>query len=106
MDNRISSAEFYRGVPERGAPPRRGAVMPRPVQVAIIGAGPYGLSVAAHLHARGIDFRIFGEPMHSWRTQMPKGMFLKSEGFASGLYEPSGRFTLERFCAENNLPYQ
>ena len=52
-------------------------------QVAIIGAGPYGLSLAAHLRARGIDFRIFGTPLNSWRTQMPKGMFLKSEGFAS-----------------------
>ena len=74
-------------------------------QVAIIGAGPYGLSLAAHLRARGIDFRIFGTPLHSWRTQMPKGMFLKSEGFASNLYDPDGAFTLERFCATKNLGY-
>jgi len=37
---------------------------------------------------------------------MPAGMFLKSEGFASGLYDPEERFTLERFCAENALPYK
>jgi thioredoxin reductase len=74
-------------------------------QVAIIGAGPYGLSLAAHLRARGIEFRIFGTPLHSWRTQMPKGMFLKSEGFASNLYDPDGAFTLERFCATKNLGY-
>ena len=73
--------------------------------VAIIGAGPYGLSIAAHLRAQGIDFRIFGTPLHSWRSQMPKGMFLKSEGFASNLYDPDSHFTLERFCAENNLAY-
>src|ERR1700680_4642126 len=74
--------------------------------VAIIGAGPYGLSSADHLRARGIEFRIFGSPMHSWRTRMPAGMFLKSEGFASNLYDPAGRFTLSRFCAENALPYR
>ena len=74
-------------------------------QVAIIGAGPYGLSLAAHLRGRGIDFRIFGTPLQSWRAQMPKGMFLKSEGFASNLYDPDGAFTLERFCATKHLGY-
>ena len=73
--------------------------------MAIIGAGPYGLSIAAHLRANGIDFRIFGSPMHSWRTRMPAGMFLKSQGFASSLQDPAGRFTLKRFCAENGLRY-
>ena len=73
--------------------------------VAIIGAGPYGLSIAAHLRERGIEFRIFGSPLRAWRSQMPKDMFLKSEGFASNLYDPQGQFTLERFCADNNLPY-
>jgi cation diffusion facilitator CzcD-associated flavoprotein CzcO len=73
--------------------------------VAVVGAGPYGLSIASHLGARGIAHRIFGAPMHTWRTQMPQGMFLKSEGFASGLYEPSGRFTLGAYCAEAGVPY-
>ena len=36
---------------------------------------------------------------------MPKGMFLKSEGFASNLYDPDGAFTLERFCGERGLGY-
>lgn len=74
--------------------------------VAIIGAGPYGLSIAAHLRARDIEFRIFGTPMETWRTRMPAGMFLKSEGFASNLWDPDGRFTLKRFCAEAGLPYK
>jgi hypothetical protein len=74
--------------------------------VAIIGAGPYGLSIGAHLRARGVPFRIFGSPMHSWLTQMPKGMLLKSEGFASNLYDPFGGFTLGRFCQERGLPYE
>ena len=49
--------------------------------VAIIGAGPYGLSIAAHLCDAGVPFLIFGEPMKNWRTRMPKGMHLKSDGF-------------------------
>jgi len=31
--------------------------------VAIIGAGPYGLSIASHLQSLGIAFRIFGVPI-------------------------------------------
>lgn len=75
------------------------------VDTAIIGAGPYGLSIAAHLKARGVDFRIFGSPMHTWRTHMPKGMFLKSDGFASNLYDPDSSFTLSRYCQEQGIPY-
>jgi thioredoxin reductase len=74
--------------------------------VAIIGAGPYGLSIAAHLRQREVDFRIFGTPMKTWRTQMLADSHLKSEGFASSLYEPSGTFTLGRYCASSGLPYQ
>lgn len=73
--------------------------------VAVIGAGPYGVSIAAHLKSEGIDFRIFGRPMHRWQFQMPRGMFLKSEGRASNLSEPTGRFSLERYCAEKGLSY-
>jgi len=73
--------------------------------VAVIGAGPYGLSTAAHLRSRDVPFRIFGSPMHTWRAHMPGGMFLKSEGCASNLSEPTARLTLERFCAEAGLAY-
>ena len=76
------------------------------VDVAIIGAGPYGLSIAAHLAGQDVDFRIFGSPMHTWRTSMPEGMVLKSEGNGSNLYDPKGEFTLARFCADRGLPYK
>ena len=75
------------------------------LDAAVVGAGPYGLSIASHLRARGVEHRIFGTPMHTWRTQMPQGMFLKSEGFASNLFDPAGAFTLGRYCAEHGLPY-
>ena len=73
--------------------------------VAVIGAGPYGLSVAAHLKAAGVDFRIIGTPMEFWLKHMPKGMHLKSEGFASSLVDPGSTFTLGAYCREKNLPY-
>lgn len=75
------------------------------VDIAIIGAGPYGLSIAAHLRKTRLSFRIFGTPMQSWSQQMPKGMLLKSDGFASSLYDPDGIFTLRHYCEENHLPY-
>jgi hypothetical protein len=73
--------------------------------VAIIGAGPYGLSLAAHLNHRGIPFRIFGSPMQVWQTQMPDGMHLKSDGFASDLYDPARSFTLKRYCQDRGIAY-
>ncbi|HEX3646795.1 MAG TPA: FAD-dependent oxidoreductase [Pseudonocardiaceae bacterium] len=75
------------------------------VDVAIVGAGPYGLSLAAHLRANGIAFRQFGKPMHLWRSAMPAGMYLKSQGFASNLSDPRGTHTLAAFCAETARPY-
>ena len=74
--------------------------------IVIIGAGPYGLSLAAHLRAAGQNFRIFGAPMHFWSQHMPRGMCLKSEGFASNLYDPEGKFTLKAYCAEHGFPYR
>ena len=75
------------------------------INIAIIGAGPYGLSIAACLRRNGVPFRIFGRPMDSWQSHMPKGMLLKSDGFASNLHDPDGEFTLKRFCAERNIAY-
>ena len=75
------------------------------VNVAVIGAGPYGLSIAAHLRHSGVQHRVFGRPMDSWLAHMPKGMLLKSDGFASNIYDPDGEFTLERFCAERGIEY-
>ena len=72
----------------------------------IVGAGPYGLSIAAHLRTTGISYQIYGTPLESWRKFMPAGMILKSERFASNLWDPDRRFTLERYSAEHKIPYQ
>jgi thioredoxin reductase len=75
------------------------------VTVAIIGAGPYGLSIAAHLRSLGIPYRIFGTPVDTWAKHMPAGMFLKSDGFASSLSDPDGKGTLENYCTDRGIPY-
>ncbi|HLG48668.1 MAG TPA: NAD(P)-binding domain-containing protein [Reyranella sp.] len=78
--------------------------MPDRTDVAIIGAGPYGLSIAAHLSALRVPFRIFGRPMENWQN-MPRGMLLKSEGYASTLYDPRRTLTLAKYCHERGLGY-
>ncbi|WP_328693123.1 NAD(P)-binding domain-containing protein [Streptomyces phaeochromogenes] len=66
--------------------------------VAVIGAGPFGLSTAAHLRARGIPVRVFGEPMVSWRAHMPEGMLLKSTPAASNIDAPQPGHNLVDYC--------
>lgn len=75
------------------------------VETAIIGAGPYGLSLAAHLAAADREFRIFGSPLASWRAHMPKGMHLKSDGFASNISAPDPQSTLKQWCARRGIAY-
>ena len=70
-------------------------------QVAIIGAGPYGLSSAAYLKTAGVEARVFGEPMTFWRNQMPVGMCLRSNWGASHIADPNGELTLDAYCRQN-----
>jgi thioredoxin reductase len=84
---------------------RQGITSLTMTEIAIVGAGPYGLSLAAHFRAIGIPFRIFGRPMDSWLFHMPKGMSLKSDGFASNISDPEGALTLKKFCAERGIDY-
>jgi cation diffusion facilitator CzcD-associated flavoprotein CzcO len=57
--------------------------------VVVIGAGPYGLSAAAHLAQAGAAVRVFGEPMESWARHMPSGMLLRSRWEASNIADPN-----------------
>ncbi|WP_043682601.1 FAD-dependent oxidoreductase [Streptomyces xylophagus] len=72
--------------------------------VAVIGAGPFGLSTAAHLRARGIPVRVFGEPMVSWRDHMPAGMLLKSTPAASNFDAPQPGHNLVDYCDAAGIP--
>ncbi len=74
---------------------------PSATDVAIIGAGPNGLALSAHLTARGVPHRIFGSPMQTWRD-LPTGMSLKSLGFATTIPMPGGQ-TFPEYCRSRGL---
>jgi cation diffusion facilitator CzcD-associated flavoprotein CzcO len=69
--------------------------------VLIIGAGPYGFSLAYELHARGIPFRIFGKPMSLWFDHVLPNVQLRSDWRASQLYSRDGRLALTRYLKEH-----
>jgi len=74
--------------------------------VAVIGAGPYGLSAAAHLRTiKGLEVRVFGEPMSFWDQNMPKGMFLRSNWTATQIAGPGSSLTLEKFQAASSTSF-
>ena len=73
-----------------------------PVDATIVGAGPYGISAAAHLRTiAGLELRVFGEPMSFWDRNMPEGMFLRSNWTATQIANPSGTLSLEAYIAES-----
>lgn len=72
----------------------------------VVGSGPYGLSIAAHASAAGLNVGVFGRTMDSWRHHMPKGMYLKSEPWSSNLSHPGGGHTLAAYCAERGVRAQ
>jgi cation diffusion facilitator CzcD-associated flavoprotein CzcO len=68
----------------------------RRAEIVVIGAGPYGLSAAAHLRRAGAECQVFGEPMSFWRT-MPAGMRLRSNRSATNIAERNGTLSLDAF---------
>jgi pyridine nucleotide-disulfide oxidoreductase len=72
--------------------------------VAIIGAGPYGLALAAHLRAAGVNPRVFGSPMVFWKDQMPRGMLLRSAWDASHIGDPTNALSLNTYQATLGAP--
>ncbi len=85
------------GFPQNARYTHKGAVVSR-VAVAIIGAGPYGLSLAAHLAARKVEHRILGRPMQFWSDIAKAGgeRYLKSYCFGTNLSTPTPRLFLRR----------
>ncbi len=78
---------------------RCGPAISHDLQVAVIGAGPHGLSAAVHLRRVGVAAHVFGEPMSFWRG-MPKGMRLRSNMSATNMIEPVGPLSLRSYMAE------
>jgi cation diffusion facilitator CzcD-associated flavoprotein CzcO len=72
-------------------------------EVIVIGAGPYGLAVAAHLKESKVATHVFGDPMSFWRRHMPKGMKLRSPWRATDIADPYGALSLDAYASRRGL---
>jgi thioredoxin reductase len=72
--------------------------------VAVVGAGPFGLSVAAHLADRRV--RAFGMPMQTWRTRMPPDMRLRSDWEETSMSAPGDRGAIDVWSRTVGEPRQ
>lgn len=77
--------------------------MARQDPVVVVGAGPYGLAISAHLKGRGIETLTFGKPMEFWRN-MPPSMCLKSTYSSITISDPQRRFTQQRYAESTTTP--
>jgi hypothetical protein len=82
-------------------PPIDRKEMPTTHPLLIIGAGPFGLAVAADALYHRLPVSVVGRPMGFWRENMPKGMVLRS---ASDWHlDPQDVYTMEVFLAGRGL---
>lgn len=64
----------------------------------IVGAGPFGLAMAAWARQQGIEHVLLGRPMGFWRENMPTGMLLRSA--CDWHLDPAEEDTIERYLEE------
>ncbi|WP_127529362.1 NAD(P)-binding domain-containing protein [Paenibacillus kobensis] len=70
------------------------------LDVVIIGAGPYGISVAAHAVAHGLSYKLMGFPMDFWRNQMPQNMFIRTPHDLVSFSDPKNKWTIQQYAKE------
>jgi cation diffusion facilitator CzcD-associated flavoprotein CzcO len=79
-------------------------MMKRETELLIVGAGPFGLAVAAQASHLGIEHLVVGVPMQFWRKNMPAGMYLRSA--CDWHLDPVGVHTIENFLRERGQTAQ
>ncbi|MDQ1601447.1 MAG: FAD-dependent urate hydroxylase [Actinomycetota bacterium] len=73
----------------------------RTTDLLIVGAGPFGLALAAEAGHQGVPHHVVGRPMSFWQQQMPAGMLLRS---ASDWHlDVQAVATIEAFLASRGL---
>ncbi len=75
--------------------------MTKQVLLLIIGAGPYGLAMAAYARHRNLEYLIVGQPMDFWKSNMPRGMLLRSPW--NWHIDPLGVHTLDEYARKHNV---
>jgi FAD-dependent urate hydroxylase len=73
----------------------------RKTDLLIVGAGPFGLAMAAYAKHLGIEHLLVGKPMGFWKENMPRGMLLRSG--CDWHIDPLNIHTLEEFAQTNGL---
>lgn len=83
---------------------RQAPLMPikAPVDLAIIGAGPAGLSLAAHAAHHGLSVALFGEPMSFWKRSIVP-LPLRSLPGSTNIDTPRAGYTYAEFAREVGL---
>jgi cation diffusion facilitator CzcD-associated flavoprotein CzcO len=67
----------------------------------IIGAGPFGLAMAAYADDHQLDYRIVGRWMEFWQANMPKSMLLRSA--CDWHLDPGDVHTIEHYLETQSL---
>ena len=75
--------------------------MPHATELLIVGAGPFGLAMAAYAEDHGLPYTIAGVPMQFWRSHMPPGMLLRSGD--DWHLDPAAEYTIERFFQTHGI---
>ncbi|RXT07215.1 NAD(P)-binding domain-containing protein [Ammoniphilus sp. CFH 90114] len=73
------------------------------LDLVIVGAGPYGISLAAHAQASGLTYKLLGKPMGFWRHKMPPEMFIRTQVDYIGLSDPHEQYTFAQYQKEKNI---
>ncbi|MDO7908719.1 NAD(P)-binding domain-containing protein [Paenibacillus sp. JX-17] len=66
--------------------------------VVIIGAGPYGISLAAHAAAHKLNYKLLGYPMDFWKNQMPQNMFIRTPHDFCSFADAHDELSIERYA--------
>jgi cation diffusion facilitator CzcD-associated flavoprotein CzcO len=75
--------------------------MNRQTNLLIIGAGPFGLAMAAYAQSLNIDCLILGKPMDFWKSNMPEGLLLRSA--CDWHLDPLDVHTIENYLQSQSL---
>lgn len=71
-------------------------------KVMIVGAGPYGISLAYELWSNNIDFVIAGKPFDLWLSHTLKDTAIRSDWNASEIFTKDNRFNLNNFIERHS----